>query len=264
MGDKNAKELLDLAHQFKKDDAPISSELKRLKMFKESEQPTFAVFAPLPTESIAVEAVWGVLAQLRGAPCDSDVVLWLEDWSAFVLNRLGSSPEAIKAFYDVLLHGLRSQDPGVMDRVRIIWQSEAILSGPSEYWISVINAGRRCNLQQVADALLEGDSLDNAGKVVATLMHVGDCFSLCSEKGLILSCDPTIQENMHKFLSTQFEAVGLKTPELKPTPVPKLQLQEDAHLVDAVTVYIRTLKSMSMASSKKHSLSLVIFPIVHL
>merc|ERR1712216_284461 len=120
----------------------------------------------------------------------------------------------------------------------IIWQSEAILSGPSEYWISVINAGRRCNLQQVEDALPEGDSLDNAGKVVATLMHVGDCFSLCSEKGLILSCDPTIQENMHKFLSIQFEAVGLKTLELKPTPVPKLQLQEDAHLVDAVTVYI--------------------------
>eukprot|EP00746_Dinoflagellata_sp_MGD_P003524 gnl/MRDRNA2_/MRDRNA2_106841_c0_seq1.p1 gnl/MRDRNA2_/MRDRNA2_106841_c0~~gnl/MRDRNA2_/MRDRNA2_106841_c0_seq1.p1 ORF type:complete len:756 (+),score=177.31 gnl/MRDRNA2_/MRDRNA2_106841_c0_seq1:321-2270(+) len=236
--DKAAKELFEKVQQFKKDSAPISNELKRLVAFKDKKTVTFAVFAPLPTESISVETIWGILARLREAPPNSDVVLWLEDWSAFCLNRLGASKEAIKAYYDLLLHGLQSQDPGVMKGVRVIWQADTVLTEPSGYWISVINAGRRCNLQQVSNALPSGEQLDNAGKVVATLMHVGDCLSLCSDKGLILSYDPETQGNLHKFLSMHFDACGLKAPELKPVAAPALRLQQDAHLVDAVTVYI--------------------------
>lgn len=61
--------------------------------------------------------------------------------------------------------------PSLMDGVRVCWQSELILSGPSEYWISVINAGRRTSLDMIRNALAPGDSLENASQVIEITPH---------------------------------------------------------------------------------------------
>lgn len=82
-------------------------------------------------------------------------------------------------------------------QVQVLFQSDAVLQDPSDYWISVINAGRALKLNEVKPgyppyptaavqagaAAAAGDDGDNAGAaavsepagcVVAALMHVGD------------------------------------------------------------------------------------------
>jgi len=59
--------------------------------------------------------------------------------------------------------------------VEVKWQSEEILKDPNMYWISVINAGRKHNLEQIRATLSEGEDLSESGQVVSALMHAADC-----------------------------------------------------------------------------------------
>merc|ERR1719359_2158428 len=111
----------------------------------------------------------------------------------------------IAAYYELLLHGLRSIAPELMKRVRVCRQQETILTGPSEYWISVINAGRNSNLGDITRSLPPGESLEFAGQVVSSLMHVGDVMALCDGSEVTLCCDKS-NENMHNFAARYCES----------------------------------------------------------
>ena len=75
-------------------------------------------------------------------------MLWLSDWSALSLNCVSGGKttaddlKAICAAQDLLVGCLRALDPQLMAGVAVRRQSEAILSDPSNYWISAIDA--RC------------------------------------------------------------------------------------------------------------------------
>ena len=67
---------------------------------------------------------------------------------------MGADPKCINAYYDVLLSSIKSLDLELMKdneeegvgettaTVTVLRQSDAILSDPSNYWITVIDVGR--------------------------------------------------------------------------------------------------------------------------
>jgi hypothetical protein len=85
------------------------------------------------------------LREAKGKPC----VLFLPDWMARVCNACDGEDKDIRMYFGVLLAALRSLDAPLMESVNVIYQSEAILNNPSDYWISVINVGRHFMLNDV-------------------------------------------------------------------------------------------------------------------
>jgi hypothetical protein len=63
-----------------------------------------------------------------------------------------------------------------MEKVNVIYQSEAILADPSNYWISVINVGRHFRLDDVMGPDMQ-DS-EGVGIVIGRLMKVADVMGL--------------------------------------------------------------------------------------
>ena len=116
------------------------------------------MFAPPPSLSPTAGAALDLLRCLRAAPDGWARVLWLGDWSALSLNCVSGGKttdddlKAICAAQDLLVGCLRALDPQLMAGVVVRRQSEAILSDPSNYWISVIDArsGRRIHVLQPA------------------------------------------------------------------------------------------------------------------
>merc|ERR1719189_970529 len=98
-----------------------------------------------------------------------------------------------------------------------------ILMGASEYWISVINAGRRCTLGEIAESLPQGQSLDVASQVFTSLMHVGDVLALTGAKSVTLCCDAQ-HERAHRFAAAQCEALGVTVPQVQLCAPPGLRL----------------------------------------
>ncbi len=150
---------------------------------------------------------------------------------------LGGSAAAVCGFCELLLHGLRCFAPELMQRVRICWQGEAILSGPSEYRISVFTAGRRCSLEAVQAALPAGEHLQGASQVMAALMHIGDVFALASDPDVVLFGAAGLGE-MHRFAMQQAEKCGAPTAELREADAAGLRLlaegcgaEHEAHLL---------------------------------
>ncbi|CAE8651731.1 unnamed protein product, partial [Polarella glacialis] len=229
--DANAKQILAQVTQWKKENLTAPTSLSRLELFSSSSKPVFAVFAPLPSEAVQLETLFGVLNRLKRAPAGSQCVLWLEDWSASTLGKVGGSEAYIRSFYELLLFGLRTLAPSVMECVQVRWQGEAILTGPSEYMISVINAGRRCALETVRIHLPSGESLEYASQVFASLMHVGDVFALTGNGGITLCCD-SYHANLHRLASQNCEAVGLKLPEVALVEAPALRLMQQGEGVE--------------------------------
>lgn len=145
------------------------------------------VFAPPPSARPSLNDALDVLRCLEAvdrasaAGVSTTPVLWLADWSAFTLNRLSGGTTvaddltAVRASYTVLAASLRALAPELMTRVLVLRQSDAILSDPSEYWVSVINAGRAHTLSSIrAIEPTNGE----VGQVIATLMHVADVLAL--------------------------------------------------------------------------------------
>jgi len=231
--DPTAKELLAKLTQWKKENLVAPPSLRRLNLISPKSAPVFAVFAPQPSASIQLEDVLGVLARLQLAPPHAQVVLWLEDWTSMTLDRLGGSTACIHAFYEILLHGLKSVAPELMQRVRICWQGEMILVDPSEYWISVINVGRRCSVEEIRTTLPAGEDLEHASQVFAALMHVGDVLALSSDGvAPTLSCD-AYHENLHRLAAQQCESCGLEMPKPSRVEAPRLRLMQDGEGIEA-------------------------------
>jgi tyrosyl-tRNA synthetase len=221
--DPVAKDLLGKITQWKKENLVVTTSSKKLKFIDPKNGPVFAVFAPMPREVLYFEAVIEVLQRLRACPSGCQLVLWLEDWSAYALGKVGGSQACISAFYELLLHGLRSIAPELMKKVRVCWQQEMILAGPSEYWISVINAGRGSNLGDVTRSLPPGESLEFAGQVLSSLMHVGDVMALCEGVDVTLCCDK-YHENLHNFAAGYCDTRGLGRPKVQTRDPPRLRL----------------------------------------
>jgi hypothetical protein len=97
--------------------------------------------------------IFTVWKRLRAAPSDKQAVLWLSDWSAMVLSCFDGDMKTIKAAYVFMVEALRGLDLKLggdgLKNVKVMFQSESILIGPSEYWISVINVGRALKVREV-------------------------------------------------------------------------------------------------------------------
>jgi len=223
--DPHAKELLSKITQFKNENLPPPDTLTRLKLIEDSGASVFAVFAPLPTETVRLDAVLSVLDRLKKAPVDCQLVLWLDDWSALTLGHFNGSGACIEAYYTILLFGLRTFAPDLMKRVQVCWQSESILKGPSEYWISVINVGRRYTLEVVRNSLPEGTNLEYASQVVSSLMHVGDVLALSGGKATTL-CADTYRRNSHALAAQHCKTCGLPEPDVQIVEQSQLRLLE--------------------------------------
>mmetsp|Transcript_51903 Transcript_51903/g.123538 ORF Transcript_51903/g.123538 Transcript_51903/m.123538 type:complete len:744 (+) Transcript_51903:84-2315(+) len=231
--DPVAKELLAKVSQWKKENLQKTASLTRLSLPGAGSSPAFAVFAPLPSEAVKLEDVLDVVRRLKLADAGSQPILFLEDWTAYTLGRLGGSVSCIQSFYTLLLEGVRALAPaGVMERTLVVWQGEMILSGPSEYWISVINAGRACNLEVVRSLTAMGEPLETAAQVVTALMHAGDVLAL-STAGSPTLCADKYHENLHKLAAQYFGMLGLAEPTVTVAEQPSMRLMSPGEGVEA-------------------------------
>ena len=245
--DERARGLLEQVRQFKKEAAEKSAsasanEVRRLNLVELGKvQPNcHLVLAPMPSVKPTLQEALDVLDQLRakagGAGADASdappLVLFLSDWTAKVCNANDADAKAIDAYYTVLLTSLKSLDAELMARVSVIRQSEAILSDPSNYWISVINVGRHFMLDDVM-----GDSLkdnDCVGNVIGRLMLIGDVMGL-EPASIALPARNAESATIHTLIGRYFheKLAGMTTPSTIVVESPSLALQEaresDAH-----------------------------------
>lgn len=238
--DATAKGLLAQITQWKKENLQPGDDIHKLsKIVDPKKGPVFAVFAPMPREMVYLEGVIGVLQRLKACPKGHQAVLWLEDWSAYALGKIGGSESCIRSYYELLLHGLNTLAPDLMKNVKVCWQGEMILVDPGEYWISVINAGRGSNLGDITKALPAGETLDFAGQVVASLMHVGDVMALCEGVEVTL-CSDSYHDNLHAFARGMCEKALKAKCTVKQLDAPKLRLlsEEEGGLEADVNVML--------------------------
>lgn len=222
---EEARELLEKVREWRKENLVPTSSLTRLKLTFADGGPLFVVFAPLPSGYVRLGDVWSVLNRLRHAPEGCMPVLWLRDWSARTLERAGGSVDCVRGFYELFLHGLRTLAPDLMEGVQVLWQGETILSGPSEYWTSVINAGRQCSLEMVRNALPASEDLDGSAQVLACIMHIGDVLALAArEEPTTLCCEP-VEEGLQQLAMQHLDRCGLPVPELQVLSTPALRLR---------------------------------------
>eukprot|EP00927_Polykrikos_kofoidii_P021104 TRINITY_DN2009_c0_g1_i1.p1 TRINITY_DN2009_c0_g1~~TRINITY_DN2009_c0_g1_i1.p1 ORF type:complete len:741 (+),score=177.25 TRINITY_DN2009_c0_g1_i1:66-2288(+) len=229
---QEAKEMLAKITEWKKETMTAPPSAARLQVINASAGPVFAVFAPLPSDTLKLEDVFGVVSRLRRAPAESQLILWLEDWTAYALNRVGGSIPCIKAFYDLLVGALKALAPELMGRVRICRQEEMILSNPSDYWISVINTGRRSTVETITKYLPEGHEMRDASQVFAALMHAADVFALSGDAPVTLCCD-TYHKNLHEFAKEQCEKFNFTVPNVLVPEERSLRLQPPGDGVEA-------------------------------
>ena len=202
--DEVAKGLLDQVREFKKqtatpavsDDGCVVPKVVRMDLVEEGAVPpsSHLVFAPLPNSNPTLQSAADLLTKLKAATSESSndttpKVLMLLDWTARVNSALDADTKAISAYYSILLASLRALDNhfhgtenSIMKNVTVVTQSEAILKDPSNYWISVINAGRHFSLDEVMGldiGLGEGmkDS-EGVGKVIGRLMMIADVLAV--------------------------------------------------------------------------------------
>uniref|UniRef100_A0A7S1S1C9 tyrosine--tRNA ligase n=1 Tax=Alexandrium catenella TaxID=2925 RepID=A0A7S1S1C9_ALECA len=116
-------------------------------------------------------------------------------------------------------------DPDLMERVQVRWQGDAILSGPSEYWTSVINAGRQCSLEMIRNALPPGDGLDSASQVLASIMHVGDVLALAGSGAPATLCCSESEEPLHQLATRYVSKCDMAAPALEVVEKPALRLR---------------------------------------
>ncbi|KAL3780989.1 LOW QUALITY PROTEIN: hypothetical protein HJC23_003870 [Cyclotella cryptica] len=194
--DGNAKRLLQQVREFKRVTTPSAEDEKpkvfSLDLVSDGAVPTDShlVMAPLPNSNPTLQSAVDVLIKLAATSAEgSPKVLMLLDWTARVNNALDADPKVISAYYSVILSSLRALDKylfgeanSVMKNVTVVLQSEAILKDPSNYWISVINAGRHFSLDAVMGVgigLGEGmkDS-EGVGAIIGRLMMIADVLAV--------------------------------------------------------------------------------------
>jgi tyrosyl-tRNA synthetase len=227
-----AKELLALVQQYKKESGkPFQSTPRRLNLVALNKVPANAhlVLAPLPVAEPTLQDAMNVVTQLRqGSSSDVSPALLLSDWTARVCNAVGADIKTITAFYHVFLASCRALDPSLMEKVTVVWQSEAILTDPSNYWISVINTGRHFMLDKVMGPSMK-DS-DGVGQVIGRLMMVADVAGL-EPASLALTpgeAAATEMEMIHDFFPNKLPGVTVPVVTTVAAPSLRLQVERDS------------------------------------
>eukprot|EP00538_Stauroneis_constricta_P006208 CAMPEP_0119567746 /NCGR_PEP_ID=MMETSP1352-20130426/36844_1 /TAXON_ID=265584 /ORGANISM="Stauroneis constricta, Strain CCMP1120" /LENGTH=731 /DNA_ID=CAMNT_0007617035 /DNA_START=67 /DNA_END=2262 /DNA_ORIENTATION=+ len=232
--DDNAKNLLALVQQYKKEALPKDKAVRRLNLVELGKVPagSHVVFAPLPSSNPTLQdavATLRLLHQSGDKPC----ILYLSDWSARVCNSCGADLKGIDACYSIFLNSLKALDSEKMANVKVVKQSESILADPSNFWISVINVGRHFMLDDVMGPSMK-DS-DGVGIVVARLMKVADVAGL--EPASIAMAEGDEATVMDALVSKFFDEKlpGVTKPSISIVQTPELLLQQresDAHKTD--------------------------------
>ena len=203
--DEVAKGLLEQVREFKKQTAAAPSaatdedavpKVVRMDLVEKGLVPASChlVLAPLPNSNPTLQSAADILTKLKATKSnDTPKVLMLLDWTARVNNALDADPKMISAYYSILLASLRALDThfhhgeeeggSIMKNVTIVTQSDAILKDPSNYWISVINAGRHFSLDEVMGLGigLDGEAMkdsEGVGKVIGRLMMIADVLAV--------------------------------------------------------------------------------------
>ena len=238
---ERAKNLLEQVRQFKREASNVvKSEPRRLNLVQSGKLPPNAhvVFAPLATAKPTLEQANSILLQLRASTDDSrPVVLYLSDWNAIVCNACMAELKSIQAYFTILETSLNALDEELMKKVIIIKQSDAILSDPSNYWISVINAGRHFMLDHVMGNNIQ-DS-DCVGHVIARLMKIADVMGMEPASISYAEGDEDSMQEMALVQSFYEECMSnLKKVEYLPVPCPSLLLQQRAHKQDTDEYYL--------------------------
>mmetsp|Transcript_699 Transcript_699/g.1306 ORF Transcript_699/g.1306 Transcript_699/m.1306 type:complete len:837 (-) Transcript_699:91-2601(-) len=200
--DETAKGLFEKVQSFKRQSASAAAaendgppKVFRLDLVAQNVVPPYShlVMAPLPIAAPTLQHTADLLAKLTSADPSAPKVLMLLDWTARVNNALDADVKAISAYFSVLLSSLRTLDrhlngdgdASVMKNVTVVMQSEAILKDPSNYWISVINAGRHFSLDAVMGGMKDAEGV---GKVIGRLMTVADVLAV-NPKSIALDAD---------------------------------------------------------------------------
>jgi hypothetical protein len=121
-----------------------------------------------------------------------------------------------------------------MKHTSIVWQSEAILRDPSNYWISVINVGRHFTLDAVMGETV-ADS-DGAGLVIARLMQVGDVAGVEPASIAFMDRDersPVLRRMVSEFYESHLP--GITAPETTVVTTKSIRLQPERESQALVT-----------------------------
>lgn len=240
--DETAKDLLDKVRQYKKEALPKDSKVRRLNLVELSKVPagSHLVFAPVPNTTPTLQEAVDVLASLQQAKDGQNSVLMLLDWSARVVNACDADVKSISAYYAILLASLKGLDPNTMAKVQVIYQSEAILADPSNYWISVINVGRHFMLNDVMGPDMK--DAEGVGSVIARLMKVADVAGV-EPASVALVGDDSVNTVETKLITEFFaeKLPGLTQPSVSSGAGPCLLLQQrelEAHKTENDEYYL--------------------------
>uniref|UniRef100_A0A6B2KYW3 tyrosine--tRNA ligase n=1 Tax=Arcella intermedia TaxID=1963864 RepID=A0A6B2KYW3_9EUKA len=247
--DPQAKELLSKILSYKKEAVATETRFRHLAVNKT--KAPWVVFAPVATEALDLDALLALVQQLAVPPKGAEIILWLPDWTSFTKNALGGDKKAIAAAYALLIAALRAAAPDRMQAVSVTYQSEAILSNPSDYWISVINVGRKFNLGRV----LAVDEDGQVAGVLGALMHVGDVLATGAAH---VVCAPA-ERKAHE-LAVEYYAVhpvpapdrpdGLPVPQLHEVPPASFHLRAPGVVFDPDSVLLPALDATADVSRK--------------
>eukprot|EP00392_Amoebophrya_sp_AT5.2_P004962 g4971.t1 len=199
-----ARAKLELVEQHKKAVAaggPVKQTLRCLSQSPTEPVPSRVVFVPRPDAAdinscgLPLDLVLQTSAVLREAAEKGDgrIVLFIEDWSSFVLNKYQGETQVLEAYYALFLECLRKLNPALMkEKVLVKKQSDEILRDPNNYWISVIDVGRTCNLGNIRDMLPAGEDFVGSGQAVSAMMGVADVLALsCLSKEADAAAGPS-------------------------------------------------------------------------
>lgn len=263
--DIRAKELLSLVQQYKKETLIVQEEpiIRRCNLIQLQKIPSncHLVFAPIPTVQPTIQMAIDTLERIRyGLFNQNDIkptkcILYLQDWSAIVSNACLADTKTIAAYYTILLQCMKALDSKLMnEHVQIMYQSEAILYDPSNYWICVINAGRHFMLQDIMDYAGSLHDDDNVGLVIAQLMQFSD---IASVEPISISL-PTSSKQLsliHRFYETKLK--GMIIPKVSYISGESIRLQPirelDALITENDEYYILDDPKVNITQSKIHT-----------
>uniref|UniRef100_A0A7S2R661 tyrosine--tRNA ligase n=1 Tax=Eucampia antarctica TaxID=49252 RepID=A0A7S2R661_9STRA len=239
---ERAKHLLEQVRQFKKEDSTSQTkkkEFRRLDLVQlgKIKPKSHVVFASLPKAKPTLEDAHSILLQLKAAASkqkesgddDAPIILFFSDWEARVRNACMAEQKPIDAYYTILETSLRALDDSdlMTNKVTILRQSEAILLDPSNYWISVINAGRHFMLNDVMGSNVQ--DADGVGHVIGRLMKIADVLGM--EPASITFAESDVDSQIENNLIARFYNENVKEslttqPNFQSVNCPSLVLQQ--------------------------------------
>lgn len=206
-----AHELLEQVKSFRKGGTvPVLAELAPRKL---SAVPHACIWMPatiklpLDTAITIVKSIKKFLVENEGAT----VTLVLPDWSAFACDGITGEDKDITAALKLNLQLLHAY--GLPQQVEVLSENDLILRCPNDYWVTVINVGRKNTLSHVEEIY---DELKNAGQVVAALMRVADALLVGANHVINTTYDGKLATLLEEFTQGGVKSLALPA-EIIPT-----------------------------------------------